>query len=146
MGNKGTTKKTSLSKKIVRGIWIFFILCIITIGLLFTLVAKGKIGYMPAIEDLENPINKYASQIYSVDMVIMGTYSQSNENRQFINYNDLSPALIQALIATEDARFYKHSGIDIQALLRSIVKRGILFQKSGGGGSTISQQLAKLLY
>ena len=146
MKNKRTIEKENLAKKIVRGIWISFFISIITIGLLFTLIAKGKIGYMPAIKDLENPINKYASQIFSVDMVIMGTYSQSNENRQFINYNDLSPYLIQALIATEDARFYNHSGIDIQALLRSIVKRGLLFQKSGGGGSTISQQLAKLLY
>jgi len=146
MRSRRSAKKKSLSKKIVTGVWIFFFICIITSGVLFTLIAKGKIGYMPAIEDLENPINKYASQIISADMVIMGTYNQSNENRLYINYNDLSPNLIQALIATEDARFYSHSGIDIQALFRSIIKRGILFQKSGGGGSTISQQLAKLLY
>ena len=139
-------RKNSLAKKIVTGIWILFFTSVIIAGLIFTLIAKGKIGYMPPIEDLENPINKYASQIISSDIVILGTYSQSNENRIFINYNELSPALVQALIATEDARFYSHSGIDIQALLRSIIKRGIFLQKSGGGGSTISQQLAKLLY
>ena len=139
-------RKNSLSKKIVTGIWILFFSGIIIAGLIFILIAKGKIGYMPPVEDLENPINKYASQIISVDMVNMGTYSQDKENRIFINYNDLSPSLVQALIATEDARYYSHSGIDVQALIRSIVKRGILFQKSGGGGSTISQQLAKLLY
>jgi len=138
--------KNSSVKKIIRGVWGLFFLCVIIIVILFTLIAKGKIGYMPPIEDLENPINKYASQIISTDMVTLGTYSQSNENRIYTNYNDLSPALVQALIATEDARYYSHSGIDIQALLRSIIKRGILFQKSGGGGSTISQQLAKLLY
>ena len=138
--------KNNLAKKIVKGIWGIFFIGVITAGILFTLIAKGKIGYMPPVEDLENPINKYASQIFSSDMVLLGTYSQSNENRIYINYSDLSPALVQALVATEDARFYNHSGIDAQALLRSIIKRGILFQKSGGGGSTISQQLAKLLY
>ena len=101
---------------------------------------------MPPIEDLENPINKYASQVISADMVTLGTYSQTNENRIYINYSDLSPSLIHALVSTEDARYYEHSGIDIYALIRSIIKRGIFFQKSGGGGSTISQQLAKLLY
>jgi len=139
-------EKRSLVKKIIIGVWGFFFLCIIVAAILFTLIAKGKIGYMPPVEDLENPINKYASQIFSSDMVLLGTYSQSNENRIYVYYNDLSPDLVKALVATEDARYYDHSGIDIYALLRSFIKRGILFQKSGGGGSTISQQLAKLLY
>jgi len=139
-------KNNDLAKKIVKGVWAFFFFCIITACILFFLIAKGKIGYMPPIEDLENPINKYASQVLSVDMVPLGTYSQTNENRVYINYNDLSPALVHALVATEDARYYEHSGIDVYALIRSFIKRGILFQKSGGGGSTISQQLAKLLY
>ncbi|MCL1933751.1 MAG: transglycosylase domain-containing protein [Candidatus Azobacteroides sp.] len=138
--------KNSFAKRIVQGVWIIFFFCIISAGLIFLLIAKGKIGYMPPVEDLENPINKYASQVLSTDMIPLGAYYQSNENRIYINYNDLSPALVQALIATEDARYYEHSGIDVYALIRSIIKRGILFQKSGGGGSTISQQLAKLLY
>jgi len=139
-------KNNNLAKKIVRGVWAVFFFCILTACLLFFLIAKGKIGYMPPIEDLENPINKYASQVLSVDMVPLGNYSLTNENRIYINYSDLSPALVQALVATEDARYYEHSGIDVYALIRSFIKRGILFQKSGGGGSTISQQLAKLLY
>ncbi|GBU08333.1 penicillin-binding protein 1A [Bacteroidales bacterium] len=101
---------------------------------------------MPPIEDLENPIDKYASQVISVDLKPLGTYAHSKENRIYVSYQDLSPHIIHALIATEDARFVDHSGIDAYALARAIIKRGILMQKSGGGGSTISQQLAKLLY
>ncbi|MDR0864841.1 MAG: transglycosylase domain-containing protein [Candidatus Symbiothrix sp.] len=101
---------------------------------------------MPPVEDLENPIDKYATQVISVDLKPMGNYAQSKGNRIYVNYNELSPNLVHALIATEDARFMEHSGIDAYALLRAVVKRGILFQKSGGGGSTITQQLAKQLY
>jgi penicillin-binding protein 1A len=139
-------KNNDFAKKIVKGVWYFFFFCVFITGVIFILIAKGKIGYMPAVDDLENPINKYASQVLSADMIPLGTYSQSNENRIYISYKDLSPALVQALIATEDARFYDHSGVDAFALVRAIIKRGILFQESGGGGSTISQQLAKLLY
>ena len=138
--------KNSFAKKIVRIVWVIFFLGIIFVALTFTLIAKGKIGYMPPVEDLANPINKYASQIISADMVTLGTYSQSNENRIYVNYSDLSPALVQALIATEDIRFYDHSGIDIYALTRAIVKGGFLGKKGAGGASTISQQLAKLLF
>lgn len=101
---------------------------------------------MPPIEELENPKNKFASVIYSSDMEELGRYYQPKENRVYVSYNDLSPNLVNALIATEDVRFTSHSGIDAMALLRAIVKRGLLMQKSGGGGSTITQQLAKLLY
>ncbi|MCL2651679.1 MAG: transglycosylase domain-containing protein [Candidatus Azobacteroides sp.] len=139
-------KNNNLAKKIVRGVWIVFFFSIISASLTFYLIAKGKIGYMPPIEDLENPINKYASQIFSSDMALLGTYSQTNENRIYTNYNELSPALVHALVSTEDTRYYEHSGIDIYSLIRAIVKGGLLGQKSAGGGSTISQQLAKLLY
>ena len=101
---------------------------------------------MPPIEDLENPIDKYASQVLSVDMKTLGTYAKDKENRIYSNYDELSPYIVHALIATEDARFTSHSGIDAIALLRAVVKRGILMQPEGGGGSTISQQLAKQLY
>jgi penicillin-binding protein 1A len=140
-------KNKAITKNIIKCFWALFILALISISAFFMLIAKGKIGYMPPIEDLENPINKYASQIISADMKNMGTYyGEKEENRIYVNYKELSPAIINALIATEDARFMDHSGIDVYALLRAFVKRGILFQKSGGGGSTISQQLAKLLY
>lgn len=101
---------------------------------------------MPDIEELENPVNKYASQVYSSDGKLMGTWSYSNANRIFVDYSQLSPWLVKALVATEDERFYEHSGIDVRALGRAIIKRGVLRQKNAGGGSTITQQLAKQLY
>jgi Membrane carboxypeptidase/penicillin-binding protein len=145
---KKKTKKTpkKYTKYIIRFIWISFAVIILSITAFFALIANGKIGYMPPVEDLENPINKYASEVFTVDLQLMGTYAQSKDNRIYTNYNELSPYLVQALIATEDERFAKHSGIDAYALVRAVIKTGILFQKSGGGGSTITQQLAKQLY
>lgn len=101
---------------------------------------------MPPVEDLENPNYKFATEIFSEDGKVLGTYSYSKENRVFVGYNDLSPNIINALIATEDVRFAEHSGIDAYALTRAVVKRGILMQKNAGGGSTITQQLSKQLY
>ena len=101
---------------------------------------------MPNIADLQNPISRYASQVYSVDGKILGTYNMNRENRVHMDFDGLSPYLVQALVATEDERFYEHSGIDFIALTRAVVKRGLLGQKSAGGGSTITQQLAKQLY
>ncbi len=101
---------------------------------------------MPAIEELENPKNKFATIVYTCDSVEIGRFSQEKENRVYINYNQLSPYLIQALIATEDSRFSEHSGIDIKAIFRAAFKTVLMGQKSAGGGSTITQQLAKQLY
>ncbi|MDR1380338.1 MAG: transglycosylase domain-containing protein [Tannerella sp.] len=101
---------------------------------------------MPPIELLENPIDRYASQLISEDGKMLGSYSYSKDNRISVKYSDLSPQLVHALIATEDNRFITHSGIDIKGLVRAIVKRGLLMRKSGGGGSTITQQLAKQLF
>ncbi|MDR2385860.1 MAG: transglycosylase domain-containing protein [Tannerella sp.] len=113
---------------------------------MFIAISTGLIGYVPPIEQLENPIDRYASQVISEDEVMLGSYSYSRGNRILITYDDLSPELVHALIATEDIRFIEHSGIDIKSLIRAIVKRGLLRQKSGGGGSTITQQLAKQLF
>ena len=135
-----------MRKWFIRILWGLLVLTIITTGIIFWAIADGRIGYMPPIEDLQNPINRYASQVYSSDGKLMGTYSHSRENRVMVDYNDLPEHLVNALVATEDARFYEHSGIDFWALLRAIVKRGILQQKSAGGGSTITQQLAKQLF
>jgi penicillin-binding protein 1A len=132
-------------KKIIKYAWIVFASGILLFGLIIILIANGKIGYMPPIKDLENPIDKYASQVLSADGVQLGTYSVEKENRVYINYNDLSQNIINALIATEDIRFYKHSGIDFYGLSRAIIKRTI-FSRNAGGASTISQQLAKQLY
>lgn len=135
-----------MSKLIVRVLWSLLGASVLTAVVAFWAINNGWIGYMPPIEELQNPINRYATQIYSSDGKIMGTWNYNRENRVLADYSQLSPSLIQALVATEDVRFYDHSGIDFFALGRAIVKRGLFRQKSAGGGSTITQQLAKQLY
>ena len=114
--------------------------------LTFTAIWNGWIGYMPDMEDLQNPIDRYATQIYSVDGKVLGTWNMNRENRVRVDINNVSTHVVQALVATEDARFYDHSGVDFIALARAFVKRGLLGQKGAGGGSTITQQLAKQVY
>ena len=133
-------------RKVVKILWIFIALISLVCVFIFFSIAKGWIGYMPPVEDLENPNYKFATEVFSEDGKVLGTYSYSKENRVCVGYNDLSPNIINALIATEDVRFAEHSGIDAYALTRAIVKRGILMQKNAGGGSTITQQLSKQLY
>lgn len=133
-------------RKLIKLLWLFFLALWACGLLLFVLIWNGIIGYMPPIEQLQNPIDKYASQLISADGETLGSYARSGNNRIYSSYSELSPELVKALIATEDVRFEKHSGIDAKGLLRAVVKRGILRQRSGGGGSTITQQLAKQLY
>ena len=135
-----------MRKIIVYGLWVLIVLSVLTVGIGFVAINNGWIGYMPPIEELQNPINRFATQVYSADGKIMGTWNYNRENRVMVDYTQLSPSLVQALVATEDVRFYDHSGVDFIALGRAIVKRGLLGQKSAGGGSTITQQLAKQLY
>ena len=133
-------------RKFLVSLWVFIGVCMLGVTLLFVAIANGWIGYLPDTTELENPNYKFASQVLSADGKEMGTWSYSKENRVFVDYKDLSPHLIDALIATEDVRFHSHSGIDAKSLMRAIIKSGILMQKNSGGGSTITQQLAKLLY
>ncbi|MDD4416849.1 MAG: transglycosylase domain-containing protein, partial [Proteiniphilum sp.] len=126
--------------------WSLFGLMVAGAALFFLLVSAGLVGYLPEINELENPIDKYASQVISSDNELLFTYSQSDDNRIFVDYSDLSPYLIDALISTEDVRYYSHSGIDIIGLGRAVFKTLILNKGESGGGSTITQQLAKLLY
>ena len=135
-----------MRKWIVRTLWALLVASVLTAGLAFYAINEGWIGYMPPIEDLQNPINRFATQVISADGRVMGTWNYNRENRIIVDYTQLSPSLVQALVATEDVRFYEHSGIDFYALGRAVVKRGLLRQKSAGGGSTITQQLAKQLY
>lgn len=135
-----------MRRKIIYVLWALLLLIILGVVGAFTAISKGWIGHLPKIEDLQNPVDKYATQIISSDGKLLGTWSYSKDNRIYAEYNSISPNLINALVATEDARFYEHSGIDVRALFRSLVKRGIFMQKSAGGGSTITQQLAKQLY
>ena len=141
----GIIKNRELENKIIKWLWILFGVGIITVVIVFVLIANGKIGYMPPIEELENPKDKFASEIYSSDLKVIGNFHQSQANRVYVDYQDISPVLIEALIATEDERFYEHSGIDIRALVRAIVK-GVSGVGTAGGGSTITQQLAKQLF
>lgn len=133
-------------KRIILGLWLLFVVGILSIYLFFTGIAKGWIGNTPSVEDLENPIDKFATQIISSDGVVLGTFAYTSDNRVWVNFDELSPYLVKALLATEDIRFQEHSGIDLKALVRAIVKRVILQQRSAGGGSTLTQQLAKQLY
>ena len=135
-----------MKKKIIYILWCLLFLGLLALVFLFTAIAKGWIGYMPPVEELENPNYKFATQVLSADGKVLGTWSLSKENRVYVGYDDLSPNLVNALIATEDIRFAEHSGIDAKALFRAIVKRGLLMQKNAGGGSTITQQLSKQLY
>lgn len=134
-----------MKKRIITYIWLIPVAFVLmtTIGVVG--VKNGWIGNMPPLDDLQNPINRFASQVISSDGKVLGTWSRS-ENRIFVDRDSISSHMFDALVATEDVRFFQHSGIDMRALGRAIVKTGILQQKSSGGGSTITQQLAKQLY
>ncbi len=138
--------KTTTKKNIIIAFWISIATILVSSIIIFTLIANGVIGYIPEIEELQNPKNKFASEIYTSDGEVLGRFFYGKDNRVAVNYQDISPYMIEALLATEDIRFFKHSGIDAIALGRAIVLRGMLGRQSAGGGSTITQQLAKLLY
>ena len=135
-----------MRKKLIICLWVFVVLALGAVAAVFTAIAQGRVGYVPPVEELENPNLKFATQILSDDGQLLGTWSLSKENRLYVGYQDLSPHLVNALIATEDVRFSEHSGIDMRALFRALIKRGVLKQKNAGGGSTITQQLAKQFY
>ena len=139
-------KKRGFLMGVIVTLWVFIGIAVLGGTALFVSIANGWIGYLPDMSEIENPNYKFASQVLSADGKELGTWSYSKENRVFVDYKEISPHLIKALIATEDVRFKEHSGIDAKSLLRAIVKSGILMQKNAGGGSTITQQLAKLLH
>lgn len=120
--------------------WGLFIGGIVIAFITMTLIAKGIVGYLPPLEELQNPKNSFASEIISSDMQSLGRYYKY-ENRIGVQYSDLSPVLIDALIATEDVRFYEHTGVDFKSMFRAVLKLG-----RAGGGSTLTQQLAKQLW
>jgi len=122
--------------------WAVILFSVFAVSFYFFLLSAGVMGRMPSFEQLENPNENLATRVYSSDLELMGTYFR--ENRSRVSYSELSPYLIDALIATEDIRFYKHAGIDFRALPR--VFTGMLGGGTKGGGSTITQQLAKMLF
>ncbi len=123
--------------------WILFSIPFLFIITLFILISAGLMGPMPSFKELENPSNNLASQVYSSDKEVIGKFFI--QNRTSIDFNNLSPNMVNGLIAIEDIRFKKHSGIDPIGLGRVLFKT-ILLGKSTGGGSTITQQLAKNLF
>ncbi len=139
-------KSNAFRTKFRKWFWWLFVSGVFLLAVMFTFISLGWVGYLPPIDELQNPINKYATEIYSSDLKLIGRFSRSTENRVKVDYEQISPHVINALVATEDVRFYNHSGIDGIALGRSIILRGIFQKKSAGGGSTLTQQLAKQLY
>lgn len=136
---------TPMRRKFIAALWLLlFSICLFFAFGVFA-IEQGWVGNMPELKELQNPISKFASQVYTADGKLLGTWSR-NENRVFVPKDSISSHVFHALVATEDARFYNHSGVDAKALARAIIKRGILGQRNAGGGSTITQQLAKQLY
>lgn len=136
-------KKKSF-KKLSILFWAIFVLGAVAVVILFNLVAGGKFGELPSYEELENPKSALASEVFSSDLQVMGYYFR--KNRSVVDFDDLSPFLVNALVATEDARYEEHSGIDGRALARVLIKTLFMGDTGAGGGSTISQQLAKNLF
>lgn len=132
-------KKTEGYSKYILRFWMLFVSGLLFAVLFFYAISAGVFGELPTFEDLENPKSSLATEVISADGVVLGKYYI--QNRSFTKYEELSPYLIQALIATEDARFERHSGIDVRGLMRAIV-----FMGSKGGASTITQQLALNLF
>ena len=147
--NTETKQNTNRGGSVTAGVmtvWIIVLLILLGgMGVVYA-ISEGKLGNIPDIEELQNPINKYATRVYSDDGVLMGTWSYASQNRVMVPYDSIPQNLVNALVATEDERFYDHSGIDFKAIGRAVVKRLIQGDVSAGGGSTITQQLAKQLY
>ena len=139
-------KYSELSKASKVTVWFWTIVGVPTVAFItmIVLTAAGAFGKLPSFEELENPKSNLATEIYSEDGVLLGSYYV--QNRSYVDYDELSPALVAALIATEDARFKSHSGIDFISLARVGIKTIALGDKGQGGGSTITQQLAKNLF
>jgi penicillin-binding protein 1A len=137
------TPENKTNQKKLQILWISAGSVVLLTILFFLLIFHGALGYMPSFEDLENPKSLVASEIITTDNKILGKYYKE-ENRTLAQYKDISTNLIHALVATEDERFYNHSGIDLISFARAV--KGIVTGTSAGGGSTITQQLAKLLF
>ena len=134
--------KDITKKRIVKWFWIILLIPITCFILL--VLAVWAFADIPSFEELENPESKLATQVIAEDGEILTTFHI--ENRSYVSFQELSPYLIQAAVATEDERFYSHSGIDFKSLARVLVKTLMMNDSSQGGGSTITQQLAKTLY
>ena len=143
---EGKAKPKRQHRGLIATMWIVFAACVAGIFIFFFFVYNGAIGYMPPVEELKNPTDRFASVLYSSDGKEIGRYFSGTGNRVYADFDEVSPHVIDALIATEDVRFEEHSGIDFIGLGRVLVKTVLLGNKNAGGGSTLTQQLAKQLY
>lgn len=130
------------NKLFLRFFWAIVLVPILLITSIFVLINMNVFGKLPGFAELENPKTNLATEVYSSDRILLGKFFK--ENRTIVDFKDISPSVLNALVATEDIRFYQHSGIDARALLR--VLKGVATIDLSGGGSTITQQLAKNLY
>ena len=137
---KAIADNTPFKKKFTTWFWSLVVAGIMAIVLVFWMITMGWLGYLPPLDELQNPKNKFATEVISADMQLLGRYYR-NENRVSVDYTDISPNMINALIATEDVRYYDHTGVDVRSLMRAVMKLG-----RAGGGSTLTQQLAKQLW
>ncbi len=143
LNNNNLTKG---QRSVIKLLWLLLVLGIAAVAVFFVMVYNGAIGYMPPVEELKNPNDRFASVIYSADGQELGRYFRNTGNRVYADYDEISQHVVDALIATEDSRFEDHSGIDMRALARVAFKTVLLGNRNSGGGSTITQQLAKQLY
>lgn len=142
----GKKRKTPLVRRLIPMMWVCLGLGFAALIVFMILIYNGVIGYMPDIEQLKNPQDRFASVIYTADGQEMGRFFRNTGNRVYADFDEISPNVTDALIATEDVRYNEHSGIDLRALMRVGFKTLLLRQKNAGGGSTLTQQLAKQLY
>ena len=143
--SKGRKKRSqSTGKKVMLFLVKAFTAGIVLFFIFFMAVYFGFTGHVPTSRQLQKVVNPQASEVFSSDGKLLGRYYI--ENRSNVNFDEISPDVINALIATEDARFYEHRGIDEIALLRVLFKTILLHDRSAGGGSTLSQQIAKNLF
>lgn len=141
-----STQKPRRRRGLFITMWLIFAALVGAGFLVLVLIYNGVIGYMPPIEELKNPHDRFASVIYSSDGQEIGRYFRNTGNRVYADFDEISQHVVDALIATEDSRFEEHSGIDGRALGRVILKTLLMQQRNAGGGSTLTQQLAKQLY
>jgi len=144
--NANSRRKHHSQRSLIVVLWSAFAIFIGVVFLFFFLIYNGVIGYMPPVEELKNPHDRFASVIYSADGEEIGRYFRNTGNRVYADFDEISQHVVDALIATEDSRFMDHSGIDARALMRVAFKTLLMQQRNAGGGSTITQQLAKQLY
>ena len=132
-------KQQPVKRKYVVYFWLLAVAGPAFIALHLWTISAGLWGPLPSFEELENPKSNLASEVYSADQKVLGTYFV--QNRSNVKFEDLSPHLVNALVSTEDERYYEHSGVDLYSLARAILLMG-----RRGGGSTVTQQLAKNLF